>query len=341
MALTDAPSLRSYLQSKSIPVETITPLSGGTANFVFHITTAQGRDLVVRHAEPHLASAPNIPFPPIRMDFENWILEHMSGFDDRESDVRTPRVDSYNAEAHVLIMSAEGSRTLKEAYGDPHLDIEAVGQRMGTWLARFHKDTAQLQVGDNAAAKAIYRTSYNGFEAVAEKYDLDKDFCRMLHNQHGARLQTDDKGMCYGDFWPGNVLLVDTCTRKDPANLQISIVDWEMVIRGCTATDLGQFIAEATLLDRTYANRGLLRGFLQGYELTGNVTTGWMQRAHVHAGTHLMFWPTRILWGSEEETKKIVNLGYSLAKKAVADEEGWLQGGLEDLIVELHLGAKK
>lgn len=44
------------------------------------------------------------------------------------------------------------------------------------------------------------------------------------------------------------------------------VVDWELVRRGCGATDVGQFAAESWLLDRFRGGRGLLKAFLEGYQ---------------------------------------------------------------------------
>lgn len=44
----------------------------------------------------------------------------------------------------------------------------------------------------------------------------------------------------------------------------MAVVDWEMVRRGCGATDAGQFAAEAWLLERFHGEKGLLGAFLGG-----------------------------------------------------------------------------
>ncbi len=46
----------------------------------------------------------------------------------------------------------------------------------------------------------------------------------------------------------------------------------------------------------------------------------------VHMGVHLAFWPTRIVWGTEEETKECVETGVGMMTRAIAGDIDWLEG---------------
>ena len=58
----------------------------------------------------------------------------------------------------------------------------------------------------------------------------------------------------------------------------MAVVDWEMVRRGCGATDVGQFAAESWLLERFHGGRGLLGAFLGGYRYGGREEEGGLGR---------------------------------------------------------------
>ena len=99
------------------------------------------------------------------------------------------------------------------------------------------------------------------------------------------------------------------------------VVDWELVRRGCGATDVGQFAAEASLLDRFRGNRGLLPAFLSGYKEARRLGDDFIKRVAVHMGVHLAFWPTVVHWGSSEETKEVVVMGHEMMR--MASEDDW------------------
>jgi len=138
--------------------------------------------------------------------------------------------------------------------------------------------------------------------ALAEKIDAE----------FGSLLATDDEVVCHGDFWPGNVLVGD--------DGKLTVVDWEMVRRGNGATDVGQFAAEAFLLDRFRGARGLLPAFLNAYaEARGKeFEKEFVKRVVVHWAVHVTFWPTSVEWANEKETGKLVAIGVE-ALRAVED----------------------
>ena len=138
--------------------------------------------------------------------------------------------------------------------------------------------------------------------------------------------------MCHGDFWPGNVLV--------GGGQKLTVVDWEIVRRGCGATDLGQFAAEAWLLDRFGGGRGLLPAFLSAYRETVKHNEGFssdeavkpmtefFRRVAIQLGTHLAFWPTRVAWGTEAETRDVVHQGFEVLVRALASDRDWFQSSM-------------
>lgn len=118
---------------------------------------------------------------------------------------------------------------------------------------------------------------------------------------------------------------------RSPANNAqpptLTLVDWEMTRRGTGATDVGQFAAEAWLLDRFRGQRGLASAFLRSYVEAAKPSEEFLRRVVVHLGTHIAFWPTRVVWGSEEETREVVGIGKEVLEGAL--EGRW---ALEDVV---------
>ena len=299
-----------YLRSAGIQYRTLQKLTGGTANFVWRAVDESGHSRVIKHAEAYVAKNPKIPFPLDRMDFEHRALNLIPTYLPSNDFILLPGVYRYDAEQHVLIIADGGSRTLKDAYRDPTIDVLEYGRQIGAWLASLHQSTKGTAIGDNITAKHIYRHSYRNASAAAKRFGLDSVLAESVNLEYGNLLSMDDDCVCHGDFWPGNVLVGDQ---------GLTIVDWEMVRRGCGATDVGQFAAEAYLLDKFYGNRGLQSAFLSGYKQAQDLEDDFIKRVQVHMGVHLAFWPTVVQWASHEETEKVLLMGYEMISDASGD----------------------
>ena len=270
MEITNTEQLVAYLDRKQTTFrpDSLQRLSGGIGNFVWRMINESGESVIIKHAEPYVTtSAGRMPFPVDRMDFEHRVLAHLTAeLLIKESPVMTPECYEYDEENHALWLEDAGARTLKEAYADHNLDIQQAGRELGKWLANFHQETSYLDIGDNKTAKAIYRYSYSNLATALSKYGLDPSIGEEVDRDYGSLLATDDKRMCHGDFWPGNILV--------GSGQKLTVVDWEMVRRGCGATDVGQFAAEAWLLDRFRGGKGLLPAFLSAYRETAQHKEG-------------------------------------------------------------------
>ena len=315
--------LKAYLgklDHSELDLNTLQLLSGGTANFLWRVFDRTGRSFIIKHAEPYIKTAPGLSFPVDRMEFENNAMVNLPGLFDATSIVSIAEVYQYNSQRHILMMEDGGPHTLKEAYADPDLDIPGIGDALGRWLATLHQRSKTTDIGDNRTAKSIYRFSYNHLANALRQYNQDPSLAEQINTQYGSLLQTDDECICHGDFWPGNVLMNE--------HGRLKIVDWEMVRRGCGATDVGQFAAEAHLLDHFRGGRGLRGAFLKGYRASGELDRRFIKRVAIHMGVHLAFWPTRVSWGTDQETKEIVDVGCILMRQALGEDECWLAGTL-------------
>ena len=252
-----------------------------------------------------------------------------------------PRVQRYDGEHRLLIMSDVGGSLLKEMYSClSAADIARIGHALGVWLATMHSLTRTVNIAPNGkpVAKSFYRWAYEGTANIARENRFNDDvvkFCQDIDQKYGLMLSNDDECICHGDFWPRNVLVRRSAVARSGGNqddsighetIILAIVDWEMCRRGTGATDVGQFLAEAWLLDRYQDEKGLRKAFWGGYSSQSGrscsdkeISSGemgvpsWIKRMYIHMGVHLAYSLTSALWAnSQEETKEIIKVGHRL-----------------------------
>ncbi|XPS76305.1 hypothetical protein M3J09_008357 [Ascochyta lentis] len=325
-------------------------LSGGTANYVYRLTETsgerRGHTEIFKHAAEHLASNPAYILDPERMDYEARILHELSeeemcyctianGFATPEitnTHVHTVRPGFYERDSKLLNLEDGGNINLKNAYFELSAeDVQEVGRELGKWLASLHGKTPTSHVsstipgrGNNKTAIKICRYSYRNLPAVLSEYGHDAELGHKINKYFGRLITKDEECVCHGDFWPGNILLRSGVSGRGPHVL--TVVDWEMVRIGNSATDVGQFAAEAFLLDRFHGNKGLHAAFIRAYFETSAVSYGdkeriypWMTRVAIHFAVHIAFWPTRsVHWANGEDTKALVNLGVAVLQDAIS-----------------------
>ncbi len=174
-----------YLVSSPIPYNTLSPLSGGTANFVHRLTSASHPSLILKYAVPYIATQPHIPLPVARMAFEHRALTQSHAHHPpsaHRTNIALPQVHYYNPENHFLVMDDMGSTTLKQAY--PTLsatDLQTYGHHLGTWPAHLHASTRTLALGDNALAKTIARYPYTNLSSVASSFGFDPSLAERIN----------------------------------------------------------------------------------------------------------------------------------------------------------------
>lgn len=218
---------------------------------------------------------------------------------DSGNNVRPPTLHHYDDSRHMLMMSDGGDMNLKEAYESLSLkQVQDIGSRLGHWLATLHQHTSDTDIGPggNQTAKAIYRYAYRGLSRSIKHWDLEDEYPLLaseVDTTYGSMLATCDENVCMGDFWPGNVVIGPAPSGPESL-LSLTVVDWEMTRRGNGATDVGQFVAEAFLLDRFKSqDKGLAGTFLNAYmshrwnERHVASYPSYMRRIGVHCGVHL------------------------------------------------------
>lgn len=318
---------KAYLDAHSIPYVDVEERSGGFANWVYHVSQSGGPGLILKHTNIIVRAFPTIQAPVDRSDSEARALSVIPALlPDLGDRIHLPVLLRYDAESHVQHQRPAGGRTLKDAYQDSSLDIPSVGARIGRWIASLHAVPPPANFEDNTTARRIYGGVYRHSPGTLERSFLDPAPAQLALDKYAPLLQTENENICHGDFWSGNVLLpVDGGSNPD-----ITILDWEMSRRGYGATDIGQFAAEAWLLDKYRGGRGLLPAFLTAYRVAAGakVTAYFAKRAAIHCGAHLAYWPSLVEWADFDETKKILAFGAELLRGAEQGGEEWLQGSV-------------
>jgi hypothetical protein len=337
--LTTEGGLREYLISRGDTPESITLLTGGTANYVYRVSYSDDtRTVIFKHAAQYLSSNKDFAFDSTRIDIEAAILGAMPNYKHKSpSNAHAVRVLNYSTEHKLLGIEDGGQRNLKEAYPDPALDIQAIAVDLARWLENLHGTTRTTHIkvpsqnltiggGDNnPIAVKIYRYSYYNLHLALAKFGHDTSPAERVNQEFGSLLEVEDECLCHGDFWPGNVLVRSGSGSDTKKHLpDLTIVDWEMSRRGTSATDVGQFAAEAFLLDRFRGGRGLRVGFLDEYIAARNADwtseqlgKEWIRRMAVHWAVHVAFWPTRVPWTNEQGTKELVGIGIEVLQMAL------------------------
>ncbi|KAJ4366953.1 hypothetical protein N0V83_007483 [Neocucurbitaria cava] len=360
--LTTENGLRAYLKTTGRSKEVgVALLSGGTANYVYRVAGIHGFTSIFKHAAPYLHSNKNFAFDPTRMDYEARALELLSPANSNNpisnllptSAVHAVRLLSYDKEAKLLCIEDGGNRNLKEAYSnDPDLDVPVVGEELAKWIAALHmcskdislalveqdQDQADSTVArtntdtnttnnNNPIAINIYRHSYTNLHRALTEYGYDTSLADRINAEFGSLIATDDECVCHGDFWPGNVLVRPRMSQQKKPIIDLTVVDWETVRRGTSATDVGQFAAEAFLLDRFRGGKGLLPAFLNAYVVAGGskatglmLNKAWARRVVVQWAVHVAYWPTRVAWTNGEGTRELVDIGVGVLERVLSDD---------------------
>lgn len=344
-----------YLRSLTIEPLRIETLSGGTTNQLWRVLLDETsvadanrhglyiipgtKSIIVKHAEPFVFHNPNVPFPVDRMSFEATALEHLqsdSCVSLRDLQVQTPVLHHHDIERNCLMMSDAGESTLKEAYKTmSQFELTEVGTELGRWLAALHWTSRSWDIGPqgNITARQIYRYSYRNLSTALQHWGFSETHPQLaadVDEKYGSLLQSEDDGACMGDFWPGNIILGRVSAGLGSQTTStLTVIDWEMVRRGCGATDVGQFLAEAMLLERFQGSTvgNLARPFYHAYMQEGERLSAnrpaprFINRVHVHCGVHLVFWPSVVRWGSFEESQKMAQLGIEVLQQCLRHRE--------------------
>jgi len=344
---TSADQLKSRLSTVFTPLSTLTPLSGGFANFTYRGTVSSGEPatVIIKHAEPFaVALAQNIALDTVRVLFESTALSHpppsvttASGFT-----VSTPKVHHYDAESHSLVIAdaGAGSSDLKalllSAPTAADLAAKELGEALGMWLHRLHSwgrsegaEELRSVLARNTQAATVWTWVTYGqlVETVAMLPGAGLEGSAALFAEIAAATSAVQKTetIVHGDFWCGNVLLGDTGAM---------VIDWEMARVGEVWGDLAQLCAELYLpfhFSGTEAGLEVMKEFLSAY---GRVSEAVARRVVVHFGVHLVVWPVRSGWKTQSDVERCAAVGKEFIERGWRSDWKWVKESVLGRLVD-------
>ncbi|KAH8783306.1 kinase-like domain-containing protein [Diaporthe sp. PMI_573] len=333
----------------------LTPLSGGNANFIFRGKLQKPLDdgtaeIAIKHGEGFVALSPSIKLPTSRCILEETCLQalqRLAPITSQSYSVRTPRLFHFNPDSSTQIQEYLPNSLNIKHYAFKRLlpstpeyhrpKVLELGQGLGRWLRSFHEWSSRPdQEPLREAARAnkelqAIKFTYN-YENLLWQFD-DFPFLKESENVFqeviaNAKLELEDESklhVIHGDFWTGNILIPDQdLESQDQAH--VFVVDWEMCQLGVRPLDLGQMVAELyelVLYKGIEAALWLIEGFATGY---GFVDDDFAFRAAVHVGTHLVGFGTSVPgWGNTEAIERVCKAGRDIITHGWGKDRAWFE----------------
>ncbi|KAL6883201.1 kinase-like domain-containing protein [Trichoderma longibrachiatum] len=340
-------AVRRELDGTGYAISSLEPLTGGTANFIYHARLQKplpdgSADVVLKHGEAYVAQHPDFKLQMVRCDIEEESLRLLSNFSTVASsmfEIGTPKLYHFDPQSSTQIQEYLPNAVNLKVYALSHFQnptspfvksrcIE-LGQDLGRWLREFHawSDRPEQQnlrelFAKNTDMRNIKKyINYDQLLARASMFpsllDDCKDVLQQIVSMATVELEDESKlAAIHGDFWTGNVLLPNAAF-DGPQQVPVRVIDWEMAQVGVPAEDLGQFIAELWLL-KLYkdidAALWIINGFAEGY---GKADTDFVYRVLIHVGAHLIcMGSTTPGWGTAEQAQEIVRTGKDVLMNA-------------------------
>lgn len=243
------------------PVTHLQALDGGNLNHVWRVK-GQEQSLIIKWAPPHIASNPDVPLSPKRLDFEAHALGLFNKGELLETlgtdQVRPPTRLHYDGQYHLLIMEDVGSLPSLTEWIQPGKHTE-VGKTLGRFIGQLHKLTVHNEIlGRQFNNEDIQRTRFKVQYKPAADYLSKAGLDGVNSNQVSKKTKTLgqkllEPGRCLvmGDLWPPSVLINEGRLR---------IIDWEFVHYGRPLQDVGHFAAHCWMQAHSSS-------YKEGYEL--------------------------------------------------------------------------
>ncbi|PYH60674.1 uncharacterized protein BO96DRAFT_463077 [Aspergillus niger CBS 101883] len=311
----------------------LTPLSGGTANFVYRAQLDQPlpdgtNSVIVKHTEAFIALNREFKLPAERCLFEESILKALDGF---------PSIldRSKHCETNPQEVLVKTPQNVTQEWAS------SIGRALGNWLRSFHhwadneaQSGVAAEMNKNQYMRDLkFMVNYDALVNTIDKYPIvlgdSRDVFSKVREMAAAELSQKDGngfGIIHGDFWSGNVL-IPKMALEQPYHLPIFIIDWELCHCGARALDLGQMFAELYLLKHFKdidAATWIIQGFMKEYQGLDDETAF---RVLIHVGVHFIAWAPLIPnWGTSQQVEDAVRLGRDIVTKAWEKDRSWFEG---------------
>lgn len=224
-------------------------LSGGNINFVWRAVGTE-KNLIIKHAPPHIATDPDVPLSEERIDFEARVLKK---FDQGGSlhkiaqpEIRPPEWYAYDPAHSLLIMEDVGDfQELQTASGSP----QKIGKRLGQFIGNLHRNTFQdgelkRNFHNIEIQKVRNQLQYQSAHTYLGMYENElaetvKTRCQSLGNK------LMEPGICLvmGDLWPPSIFVGN--------EYELRLIDWEFVHFGRPLQDVAHFAAHCWMWAHT------------------------------------------------------------------------------------------
>ncbi|PWY78442.1 phosphotransferase enzyme family protein [Aspergillus sclerotioniger CBS 115572] len=341
----------------------LTPLSGGTANFVYrallsHPLPDGTTSVIVKHSEAFVASNREFKLPAERCLIEESILESLNDFPStihrrelgegrtQEVTAKTPHLFTFNRETNTAVVedlpdSLDLKSFLISRSASNNVSQEwaySIGRALGSWLRSFHlwaDKEAQAGVAaemeKNRSMRDLkFTVNYDTLMNTIDRYHTIlgeyRDMFSKVRDMATAELSRKDKdgfGIIHGDF----CVLIPQAALEQPSHIPLFIIDWELCHCGARALDLGQMFAELYMLKHfkdIEAGAWIIQGFMEEYQ---GLDDEMAFRALIHVGVHFIAWGPLIAgWGTPQQVEDVVRLGRDLVTKAWEKDRGWFEG---------------
>ncbi|KAI0976071.1 kinase-like domain-containing protein [Xylaria arbuscula] len=350
------------LEETPFAASSLRPLSGGTANFIYHATLKQPladgtSDVLVKHSEAYIANSPAFNLSLFRCRIEESCLRALSEFPIEGKTalpgnavsftVRTPKFYHFDERNSTQIQEVLHNGKDLKTYAlttypantpdaaRPH--CLQLGRALGKWLREFHTwsaTQAQLRttVAGNTEMQQLkqfinYSWLLDRVAQFPSILDEARDVFEKVKDMAAKELEDESQVQAiHGDFWTGNILLPDG-PIKEGSDVTMFVIDWELSQIGVPNLDLGQMIAELyelKLYKNITAGLWMVQGFAQGY---GEVSDDFAFRTAIQVGTHLVSFGTSVAgWGDQEQVEMVARTGRDIIVRAWQKDRGFFEG---------------
>ncbi|KAJ4128990.1 hypothetical protein NW768_007516 [Fusarium equiseti] len=346
------------LEGTRFAASSLEKLSGGSVNWIYVAQLTKPLEdgtfeVLVKHAEPYMASKPDFPLPSLRCTVEVESLKILSGKETSSSSdsynflTRTPKLYYFHAEGLNQLIELQPKGIHLKDYAIQNFrsptpqslkpQCHALGRALGRWLRDFTEWSSQQTqhrelVAQNEFAQTVrHMVNYQWLQKRIEEYPSAlgdvKNILEEVENTAATELKYQDKlQVIHGDFWTGNIVLPNDPMERSH-EISLFVVDWEMSHLGHPSVDFGEMIAEMYALwlyKSIDAGLWMIEGFIEGYE---EVSDEFAFRTAVHVGTHLVCVTTDDpAWGAENY-ERVVAVGGDIIAHAWVRDSSWFEKG--------------
>jgi 5-methylthioribose kinase len=271
---------------------------GGLVNVVHRVGAEPLGSVIVKHAPPHVASAPEIPLSPARLAFEHSALCALApggalggAFGMR---VRVPRVLGADLASAVLVLEDFGAlpdlATALAARPSLAGSLHGLGEALAGLHVRSAGRAHLAAVFDNADVQATrLRVQYEPVGRwLAEADVADASALGARAAALGRALRAPGRCLTMGDLWPASVLA---------SGGDLCLIDWEFAHYGRPLQDVAHLAAHLWMHEQraqeseaANAFERARREFLLGYATAAPdlFDAAELADAAVHAGCEIL-----------------------------------------------------